>query len=75
MTDTALLEDDIDSFIVKLDKHLNEFVHAKYQKVAELHKVKDNSIAEGRAFVKAYVDYTHMVAAIHDIIEHGAEHN
>lgn len=75
MTDTALKEDDIGSFIVKLDNHLNEVVQEKYLKVAALYKVKDNSIAEGRAFVKAYVDYTHTIAAIHNIIEKGAVHN
>lgn len=74
MTDTALVEDDIEGFIVKLDEHLNKVVHEKYQKVAELNKVKDNSVAQGRAFVEAYVDYTHTIAAIHNIIEHGATH-
>lgn len=75
MTDTALQEDDIEGFIIKLDNHLNTVVREKYQKVAELNKVKDNSIAEGRAFVEAYVDYTHTIAAIHAIMEHGADHN
>lgn len=75
MTDNALHEDDIEGFIIKLDDHLNRVVREKYQKVAELLKVKDNSVAEGRAFVEAYVDYTHTIAAIHHIIEHGADHN
>jgi hypothetical protein len=75
MTDSALHEDDIEGFIIKLDNHLNTVVREKYQKVAELDKVKNNSKAEGRAFVEAYVDYTHTIAAIHNIIEHGAAHN
>ncbi len=75
MTDSALYEDDIEGFIVKLDNHLNKVVHEKYQKVAELNKVKDNSKEQGRAFVEAYVDYTHTIEAIHHIIEHGAAHN
>ena len=74
MTDTALQEEDIEGFIINLDNHLNIVVQEKYQKVAELYKVKDNSVSEGRAFVAAYVDYTHTIAAIHDIIEHGATH-
>ena len=64
----------IEGFIINLDNHLNIVVQEKYQKVAELYKVKDNSVSEGRAFVAAYVDYTHTIAAIHDIIEHGAAH-
>lgn len=75
MTDIALEENDIEAFLIKLDNHLNKVVREKYQKVAELRKVKDNSIVQGRAFVEAYVDYTHTIAAIHDIIEHGAAHN
>lgn len=75
MTDTALHEDNIESFIIKLDNHLNKVVREKYQKVAELYKVKDNSVSQGRAFVEAYVDYTHTIVGIHDIIEHGSVHN
>lgn len=75
MTDNALQEDDIEGFLIKLDNHLNTVVREKYQNVTELHKVKDNSAAQGRAFVKAYVDYTHTIEAIHHIIEHGAAHN
>lgn len=75
MTDNALQEDDIEGFLTKLDNHLNKVVREKYQKVAELHKVKDNSTAQGRAFVKAYVDYTHTIEAIHHFVEHGASHN
>ena len=58
-----------------MDNQLTKVVQEKYQKVAELSKVKDNSVAEGRAFAAVYVDYTHTIAAIHDIIEHGADHN
>lgn len=75
MTDHALEEEKIEEFIAELDNHLNTVVQEKYQKVAELHKVKDNSITEGRAFVAAYVDYTHTIASIHHIIENGAAHN
>lgn len=75
MTDTALQKEDIEGFITKLDNHLNKVVQEKYRKVAELNKVKDNSKEQGRAFVEAYVDYTHTIEAIHGIIEHGAAHN
>ena len=41
------------------------------KKYLKLNKVKDDSVETGREFVAAYVDYTHTVEAIHDIIEHG----
>jgi hypothetical protein len=59
MTDKALNERNVDDFLVKFDSHIDKVVREKYQKVAELDKVKDNSKEQGRAFVEAYVDYTH----------------
>lgn len=70
MTDEALKEGDIEGFLVKLNNHMDRVVREKYQKVAELNKVKNNSTMQGRAFVDAYVDYTHTVEAMHDIMEH-----
>lgn len=75
MTDTALEENDIENFIVKMDNHLNEVIREKYRKVAELYKVKDNSVEQGRAFVTAFVDYTYTIEAIHYFMENGAKHN
>jgi len=75
MTDIALEEGNVDDFLVNLNSHINKIVREKYQKVAELNNVKDNSKEQGRAFVEAYVDYTHTIEAIHHFIEHGAAHN
>jgi len=72
MTDKALKENNLDDFLLKLNNHIDKVVREKYEKVSELNKVKDNSVEEGREFVEAYVDYTHTVEAIHDIIEHGS---
>jgi hypothetical protein len=74
MTDEALKEGNVDAFLVKLNTHMDRVVREKYQKVVTLQKVKDNSAKQGRAFVKAYVDYTHTVASMHDIMEHGPMH-
>lgn len=72
MTDKAIKEANVDDFLLKLNNHIDKVVREKYQKVSELNKVKDNSVEKGREFVAAYVDYTHTVEAIHDIIEHGS---
>ncbi|MBE0538465.1 MAG: hypothetical protein IH620_02030 [Ignavibacterium sp.] len=71
MTDKALDENSVDDFLQKLNNHMDNVVREKFNKVSELNKVKDNSVEKGREFVAAYVDYTHTVEAIHDIIEHG----
>lgn len=74
MTDEAIKVGNVDDFLVKLNAHINKVVREKYQKVAELDKVKNNSKEQGRAFVEAYVDYTHTVETMHDILEHGGGH-
>jgi hypothetical protein len=74
MTDEAIKAGSVDDFLVKLDAHIDKVIREKYQKVSELNKVKDNSTEQGREFVEAYVDYTHTVEAMHDIIEHGTGH-
>lgn len=74
MTDEAIKAGNVDDFLVKLDAHIDKVIREKYQKVSELNNVKDNSTEQGREFVEAYVDYTHTVEAMHDIIEHGAGH-
>ncbi len=71
MTDKALNENNVDDFLLKLNDHIDKVVREKYQKVSVLDKVKDDSVEKGREFVAAYVDYTHTIEAIHDIIEHG----
>lgn len=75
MTDKALSEGRIDGFLEKLNGHIDKVILEKYQKVAALDKVKNASEEQGRAFVEAYVDYTHTVEALHDIMEHGGGHS
>jgi hypothetical protein len=71
LTDKALADGNVDDFLAKFNSHIDKIVREKYQKVAELDKVKGISKEQGRAFVEAYVDYTHTVEALHEILEHG----
>ncbi len=73
-TDAALENQEIDSFLTEFGGDLQKVIREKYNKVAELKLVKDNSVEQGRAFVAAYVDYTHSIEALHEILEHGAHH-
>lgn len=74
MTDEAIKAGSMDDFLVKFNSHINKVIREKYQKVSKLNKVKDNSTELGREFVEAYVDYTHTVEALDDIMEHGGGH-
>jgi hypothetical protein len=60
--------------LLKFNKHIEKVVREKYDKVLQLSKVKDNSTDLGRTYVAAYVDYTHTIEKIFDILEHGTEH-
>lgn len=73
MTDTALREKDIDGFLSKLNGHIEKVVREKYQKVAALDLLKNQSVEKGRDYVAAYVDYTHTIEALHAILEHSDE--
>lgn len=74
LSDRALDSKDIDEFLGKLNIHIEKVIREKYEKVAVLDKVKNDSPEKGREYVKAYVDYTHTIEAIHDIVEQGAGH-
>lgn len=75
LSDHALEANDIDGLIEKLSAHMASAVKEKYQKTAALEKTRNNSAEQGRRYVHAYVDYTHTLEAIHNIIENGAAHS
>ncbi len=69
LSDNAIATKSADDLVSKLNKHIEKVIREKYQKVSELSKVKDISAEKGREYVKAYVDYTHTLEAIHNIFE------
>jgi hypothetical protein len=69
MSDQAIANGSADDMINKLNAHIDKVIREKYQKVSDMSKVKDTSTEKGREYVKAYVDYTHTLEAIHDIID------
>ena len=74
MSDKALESGDFNRLLTALNKHVNGQLTEEYEKTAALYKVKDRSVEDGRAYVEAYVDYTHAVEAVHDILEGGGHH-
>lgn len=74
MSDQALASKDIDDLLGKLNNHIGNVIREKYEKLAVLDKVKNDSPEKGREFVEAYVDYTHTIEAIHDLVELGGGH-
>lgn len=69
LSDQALSNNDIDDLLLKLNNHFGKVIKEKYNKVETLDKVKNVSPEKGREYVEAYIDYTHTLEAIHEIIE------
>lgn len=74
MADNSIERHEVKTLLSNLGAHIQAVISEKYKKVAELSKVKDNSVAEGRAYVAAYVDYTHTLEGIESILAHGGHH-
>ena len=68
MADKALVSGSEQAMLKALDKHLAEVLAGKFQRVLAASKAKDTSVEAGRAFVEAYVDYTHYLEALHAAI-------
>ena len=70
LSDKAIKDNDVDELLGKLNNHIASVVKEKYNKVAALNKTKNESAEKGREFVSAYVDYTHTLEAIENILVH-----
>ena len=74
MADNSLASSNVKTLLHNLGNHIQKVITEKYEKVAALSTVKDHSVAEGRAYVAAYVDYTHTLEALEKVMSHGAAH-
>ncbi len=70
LTDIALAENDFDGFLLKFNEQVDKILNEKYEKVAQLKKVNDQSDQKGREYVAAYVNYTHTIKKLHELLEH-----
>lgn len=74
LSDKAIDSKSADDLVLKLNGHIEKVVREKYNLVSALYIEKDKSAEKGREYVKAYVDYTHTLEALHDILERGGGH-
>lgn len=70
MADRSIEENTIKEVTQTVTEHLAHVLKERYAEVMRLHKTKDNSVAEGRAYVHAYVEYTHTLEALEHVL-HG----
>lgn len=74
MSDKAIETGEIDKLLGALSNHVNAVLKEKYEKVAQLNKVKNDSPEKGREYVHAYIDFTHSIEAVHAVTEGGGAH-
>lgn len=75
MADNSLDKKKVDDVVEIVTTHLKEVLHNKYAKAIELSKTKNNSVAQGRAYVEAYVEYTHTLEALEHILHGDFSHH
>src|SRR5690554_1541238 len=75
MADNSLDKNDIDHLVEKVNNHLGEVLKEKFTKAMKLSKTKDNSVEQGRAYVEAYVQYTHTLEALENLIHEPISHS
>ena len=75
MADNSLEKNDINYVVNAVNSHLTEVLKERFAKAIELSKTKDNSVEQGRAYVEAYVEYTHTLEALEHIIHEPVSHS
>ena len=74
MADNSLEKNDINYVVNAVNSHLTEVLKERFAKAIELSKTKDNSVEQGRAYVEAYVEYTHTLEALEHIMHGSMSH-
>lgn len=73
MADHSIEKKDAETLVNAVNAHLGETLKARYEKVIELSKTKDQSVEKGRDYVAAYVAYTHTLEGLEHLL-HGTPH-
>lgn len=78
MSDQALADGSAERMLAALNSGMAKAVNGKFARALAARKRKDASVAAGREYVEAYVNYTHYVEALHAVIAgaggHGEHH-
>lgn len=75
MADRSVAEGSADVMIGRMNAHLARAVREKLERVVLAAGHKDDSVAAGREYVAAYVDYVHFAEGIHEAIAGAGGHH
>lgn len=73
--DSALAGGDVTALRTRLAAALAQSVNQRYERVKGLAPSADKSVAQGRAYVKAYVEYIHYIKHLHGVIRGERSHH
>jgi len=74
-SDKALETGSVESLTQEMVKLVRDGIHRRFAKAMETRKHADESVAVGREFVEAYVEFTHYVERLHTDALGQAGHN
>ncbi len=63
--DKALANGSADALVKLVTDDITSGIKKRYERAAAAYKHKDESVAQGREFVEAYVEFTHYVEKLH----------
>ncbi len=66
--DDALERGSVEALAAMLAEHAAQGIRERFSRAAELKAKADTSVEAGRAFVEAYVQFTHYVEALHQAV-------
>jgi hypothetical protein len=75
LADKALEAGSPEKLSAALVNHLAEGVHERFERAAAAKKHAADSVEAGRAFVAAYVEFTHYVEALHQAVVGATSHH
>ncbi len=75
LADNSIAKNSVEEVVTTVTNHLEQVLRERYAKVAELSKTKNKSVQQGRAYVEAYVQYTHTLEALEQLLHAPASHS
>tara|TARA_B100000614_G_scaffold262007_1_gene293784 strand:- start:39 stop:629 length:591 start_codon:yes stop_codon:yes gene_type:complete len=75
LADKSILTGSVEKLAEILSKAAIKGIHDRYSKVMAAQKNMNNSVAQGREYVEAYVQYTHYVEGLHGLIKGSGNHH
>jgi hypothetical protein len=73
MADAALAAGSAEDLVDELVAAVRLAVETRFMAVRDAEQRSTDSVAAGRGYVTAYVEYAHLVEQIHELASHGAE--